>query len=83
LDYKIKIKLLNNKYFENNVDIMCSEETKIKTTFDTNLLSIPGYNYESEINTYKARVGCFIKAHINYFRRKDLAMSYACCLIQS
>jgi GTP-binding protein EngB required for normal cell division len=50
------------------VEILCLQETEIDPELDTDLVSLPGFGYESETNSIKSRVGCFIKAGINYNR---------------
>jgi hypothetical protein len=50
------------------VELLCLQETEISPELDVNLISFPGFGYESETNSIKARVGCFIKNGINYKR---------------
>ena len=42
---------------ENEIYILVMQETELEPDFDNNLLNIPGYNFESENNTFKKRVG--------------------------
>ena len=48
------------------------QETEIEINLDHNLMGFPGYNYESEINKTKSRVGTLIKSNLDYVRRSDL-----------
>jgi hypothetical protein len=51
---------------------LCVQESNTVSNFDTNLLSFQGYYYESELNSYKARLGTFINSSIKYARRSDI-----------
>ena len=55
-----------------NVELLCLQETEISPELDVNLISFPGFAYESETNSIKSRVGCFIKNNINYKRCYEL-----------
>ena len=54
------------------IDIMCLQETELITNLDHNLLSFPGFNFESEKCTSKSRVGIYVNNAIDYVRRSDL-----------
>jgi exonuclease III len=41
---------------EENIDVLCMQETNVEINLDHELLSFPGYNYENETNSIKARV---------------------------
>jgi hypothetical protein len=51
---------------------LCLQETEIEINIDHNIMSFPGYLYESEVNTIKSRVGCYINTNLSYVRRLDL-----------
>jgi hypothetical protein len=40
------------------------QEIKIKPGYNHLFLSLPGFKFESEFNTYKTRVGSYIKSVI-------------------
>ena len=54
------------------IDVLCLQETELQINLDHNLLSLPGVNYESEINSICSRVGVYINSNIDYTRRNDL-----------
>ena len=60
--------IINNE----KIDIMCVQETELITNLDHNLLSFPGFNFESEICTSKSRVGTYINSSLKYVRRSEL-----------
>ena len=57
---------------ENNIDILCVQETEIPNDFPSELLTFNGYNYENECNDVKSRCGVYVKNNISYVRRLDL-----------
>jgi exonuclease III len=57
---------------EENIDILCLQETELDSNLNHDLLSFPQYCFESEINDYRSRVGIYIRDNINYIRRTDL-----------
>ena len=57
---------------DENIDIICLQETELTNNLDHNLMSLNGYVYESEINCKLSRVGVYLKAGINYVRQFDL-----------
>ena len=57
---------------DSELDILCLQETELDVNIDHELLSFQSYNYESEINSIKSRVGVYIKQKMNYVRRRDL-----------
>ncbi len=54
------------------MDVLCLQETELDRNLDHNLLSLPEFNYESEINNVKSRVGMYIRSKINYVRQTEL-----------
>ena len=57
---------------ENDIDILCVQETEIPSSYPIELLTFKGYNYENENNDLKSRCGIYIKNNISYIRRHDL-----------
>ena len=72
LGLKNKKDLVKQIIIENNIDILCMQETEIEINLDHNLMGFPGYNYESEINKTKSRVGTLIKSNLDIVRPSDL-----------
>ena len=60
---------------ENEIDILCLQETEISSNYPTQLLSFGGFNYESECNNVKSRCGIYISNEINYVRRSDVEIA--------
>ena len=48
------------------------QETETESNLDHNLLSLPGFDFESETNNVKARVAVYIKSSLSYIRKRDL-----------
>ena len=67
-----KKNLIKNIVLEAKIDVLCLQETELELNIDHNLMSFPGFIYESENNTIRSRVGCFIRSNITYVRRSDL-----------
>ena len=57
---------------ENNIDILCMQETEIDPNMNIELLGFPGYSIEAESSDTKIRSAIYIKNGVNYTRRKDL-----------
>ena len=57
---------------EEKIDILCLQETELLNNLDHKLIQFPGFEYESEINESKSRVGTYINSKIEYIRRYDL-----------
>ena len=72
LGLKNKKDLVKRMIIDENIDILCMQETEIEINIDCSLLSFPSYKYESEINTTKSRVGCYVNSNLSYARRTDL-----------
>ena len=60
---------------ENEIDILCLQETEIISNYPVQLLSFGGFNYESESNNVKSRCGIYISNEINYVRRSDIEIA--------
>ena len=72
LGLKNKKDLVRQLLIENKIDILCMQELEIEADFDCNLLRIPGYELDCEVNNHKRRVGCYIKNNLKYKWRLDL-----------
>ena len=64
--------LVKQIIIQEKIDIMCVQETELKSNMDHNLLSFPGYNFESEKCSSKSRVGTYINSSMKYVRRSEL-----------
>ena len=64
--------LVKQLIIENEIDLLCLQETELDVNLDHDLMSFNKYNYESENNLIKSRVGCYINCDLNYVRRRDL-----------
>ena len=67
-----KKSLVKQIILQEKIDILCLQETELNINLNQNLLSFPGYCYESENNPVLSRVGVYIKSEINYIRRSEL-----------
>ena len=70
-----KKNLVKQLILNNNIDVLCLQETEIENNIDHNLMSFNNFNYESESNNKRSRVGCYISTSLNYVRRSDLEES--------
>ena len=57
---------------QEKIQVLCVQESEIKTNLDHNLLSFPGFALETENNKSLSRVAIFISNKIDYIRRRDL-----------
>ena len=67
-----KKELVRRMIIEEQIDILCLQETELLNNLDHKLMKFPGFEYESEINNTCARVGCYLNSNISYVRRYDL-----------
>jgi exonuclease III len=56
----------------NQIDILCIQETEIEANVDPKLMSFENFNFESESNQTKSRVGCYDNSNLNYARKCEL-----------
>lgn len=54
------------------IDVLCLQETELTNNLDHGLLSIPGFEFESENNDVKSRVGIYVNSSIKYTRKTTL-----------
>ena len=64
--------LVKKLILDNEIDILCLQETELDVNLDHGLMSFKNYNYESEINDTRSRVGTLISSGLDYIRRRDL-----------
>ena len=57
---------------ENEIDVLCMQETEIMNDINHNELNMSRYRLEIEQNDTKARVGFFMPINLSYARRTDL-----------
>ena len=57
---------------ENNIDVMCKQETDVEFGFEIKQLAINGFKLELENNSEKSRTGFYIRNSVNYKRRMEL-----------
>ena len=69
---KYKKDLISNILSEFEIDVLAMQEIELEHDFDCDLLSIPGYKFEAEANSFKKRVGFYIKDNVKYERKIDL-----------
>jgi exonuclease III len=55
LGLKNKKESVKRLIIENDIDIMCMQETEVPVDFPTDLLMFKGYCYENESNQFKSR----------------------------
>ena len=72
LGLKNKKEEVKRLIIENEIDILCVQETEIQPDYPINLLTFSGYNYESESNNLKARCGIYVANSISYVRRHEM-----------
>ena len=72
LGLKNKKLLVKKLLEENDIDILCMQETQVRKDIDHKELNISKFLLELESNTKKSRIGVYISKTINYVRRTDL-----------
>ena len=72
LGLKNKKEEVKRLIIENEIDILCVQETEIQLDYPINWLTFSGYNYESESNNLKARCGIYVANSISYVRRHEM-----------
>ena len=77
LGLKYKKDLVKNYLYSEEIDILAVQETEIEKDFNCDLLSIKGFKYEYEENSFKKRVGFYIKNCIKYERKRELEVTYS------
>jgi exonuclease III len=60
-----KKELVKNLIYEENIDVLCLQETELANNLDHHLMNFPNYRYESEINDSCSRVGYYLKTNIS------------------
>ena len=72
LGLKNKKDLVKNALLEHGIDVLCMQETEVPISFDEELIQIPGYELELEVNATKQRVGMYINSKLSFRRRLEL-----------
>ena len=72
LGLKNKKDLVKAALLEQKIDILCMQETEISPDFDEEMIQIPGYILELEVNAIKRRVGMYISSDLSFRRRVEL-----------
>ena len=72
LGLKNKKEEVKRLIINNDIDILCMQETEIPADIPVELLTFKGYNYENEQNIVKSRCGIYISNKISYVRRTEL-----------
>ena len=72
LGLKNKKEEVKRLIINNDIDILCMQETEIPADFPVEMLTFKGYNYENEHNIVKSRCGIYISNKIPYVRRTEL-----------
>ena len=60
----IPCNLVKDILMSNEIDILAMQEIELESTFDINLLSIPGYTLETENTKHKKMVGIYIRNNL-------------------
>ena len=60
---------VENLIESNDIKILCMQEVEIENGFNTNLLSLRGFELEKETNLTKSRSGIFITESVKYTRK--------------
>jgi exonuclease III len=63
---------VKNIIIDEQIDVLCLQETELGKNLNHNLMSFPGCALESELNEIRSRVGCLVKSNISYVRRVEL-----------
>ena len=72
LGLKSKKDLVKVALLEHSIDILCMQETEIPADFSEELIQIPGFDLELEVNATKRRVGMYINSKLSFRRRFEL-----------
>ena len=72
LGLKNKKEEVKRLILNNDIDILCMQETEIPADFPVELLTFKGYNYENENNIVKSQCGIYISNKISYVRHTEL-----------
>jgi exonuclease III len=67
-----KKKLVKQMILNKEIDVLCFQETEIEANVDPKPMSFENFNFESENNQTKSRVGCYVNSNLNYVRKCEL-----------
>ena len=76
LGLKNKKENVKKMIMDNDIDILCLQETEVTKYFPIDLLTFKGFNYENESNTLKSRCGVYLwsVAKVIPIHKKDLKL---------
>ena len=63
---------VENLMSENDINILCLQEVKVETNFDSEVLKIENFQFELEANTLKSRTGIYISNSVSYRGMRQL-----------
>ena len=72
LGLKFKKDIIKTLMLNEEIDILLMQEIELEEDFDCELVNIPGFNFECEMNNNKRRVGIYVKDSIKYTRCLNL-----------
>ena len=72
LGLKSKKNEVKRLIIDNDIDILCVQESEIPNGYPVGLLTFKSFNYKNESNDLKSRCGIYIRNNISYVRRDDL-----------
>ena len=64
--------LVKTMLIKEKIDVLCLQETELPYNLDHSLMSLVDFQYESELNTVRSRVGMYVRSGLKYVRRQDL-----------
>ena len=65
---------MKKQILDDDIDIMCLQETEIPVDFPTDLLAFKGFSYENENKQLKSKLGIYVSHRISYLRPSDLEL---------
>ena len=74
LGLRCKKEAVKNIILDNQIDILCLQETEIPVDYPSNLLTFKGFDFENEINNVKSRCGIYISNNVSHVRRIELEL---------
>ena len=72
LGLKNKKETVKKLIIDNEIEILCLQETEIPINYPIDLLTFRGYSFENENNQFKSRCGIYVSDKLSYLRRYDL-----------
>ena len=72
LGLRDKKEIVHKLIEDNNIDILCMQETEIPNDFPINMLTFKGYHFENENNNCKSFCGIYVSNNVPFVLRNDL-----------